>query len=33
MENPNGNYMIEINNLNKWFGDLQALDNVNLIVK
>ena len=33
MANPNGNHMIEINNLNKWFGDLQALNNVNLTVQ
>ena len=33
MANPNGNHMIEINNLNKWFGDLQALNNVNLTVE
>ena len=33
MTNPNGNHMIEIKNLNKWFGDLQALNNVNLTVE
>ena len=33
MANPNGKYMIEINNLNKWFGELQALNNVNLTVQ
>jgi polar amino acid transport system ATP-binding protein len=33
MTNLNGNHMIEINNLNKWFGDLQALNNVDLTVE
>jgi len=33
MTNPNGNPMIEINNLNKWFGNLQALNNVSLTVQ
>ncbi len=33
MANPNGNFMIEIKNLNKWFGDLQALNNVSLTVQ
>ena len=32
MVNLNGNHMVEINNLNKWFGNLQALKNVNLTV-
>jgi len=33
MANPNGNHMIEIKNLDKWFGDLHALNNVNLTVQ
>ena len=33
MANPNGNHMIEIKNINKWFGDLQALNNVNFTVQ
>jgi len=33
MTNPNGNQMVEIKNLNKWFGDLQALNNVDLTVQ
>jgi len=33
MTNLNGNHMIEIKNLNKWFGDLQALNDVNLTVQ
>ena len=33
MANPNGNYMIETKNLNKWFGNLQALNNVNFTVQ
>ena len=33
MTNPNGNHMVEIKNLSKWFGDLQALNNVNLTVQ
>ena len=32
MANPNGNTMIKIKNINKWFGNLQALNNVNLTV-
>jgi len=32
MTNNNGNKLIEISNVNKWFGDLQALDNVNLSI-
>jgi len=33
MTSPNGNHMIETKNLNKWFGDLQALNDVNLVVQ
>lgn len=33
MANLNENYMIEIKNLNKWFGDLQALNDVSLTVQ
>ena len=33
MANPNGNHMIEIKKLNKWFGDLQALNDVDLTVQ
>ena len=33
MTSPNGNHMIETKNLNKWFGDLQALNDVNLTVQ
>ena len=33
MANHNGNHMIEIKKLNKWFGDLQALNNVDLTVQ
>ena len=33
MANPNGKYMIEIKNINKWFGDLQALNSVNFTVQ
>ena len=33
MTSPNGKHMIETKNLNKWFGDLQALNDVNLIVQ
>jgi len=32
MASPNGKHMIEITNLDKWFGDLQALDGVDLTV-
>ncbi len=32
MDNNNNPNMIEIKHLNKWFGDLQALNDVNLIV-
>ena len=33
MTNLNGNHMIETKNLNKWFGNLHALNNVNLTVQ
>ena len=33
MTNLNGNHMIETKNLNKWFGSLHALNNVNLTVQ
>jgi len=33
MTSPNGNHMIETKNLHKWFGDLQALNDVNLVVQ
>ena len=33
MTSLNGNHMIETKNLNKWFGDLQALNDVDLIVE
>jgi polar amino acid transport system ATP-binding protein len=33
MANLNGNHMIEIKKLNKWFGDCQALNNVDLTVE
>jgi general L-amino acid transport system ATP-binding protein len=32
-KNNNINSIIEINNLNKWYGDFQALNNINLSVK
>jgi len=32
MTNNNGNPIIKINNVNKWFGDLQALEDVNLTI-
>ena len=33
MKNSTKNNIIEISNLNKWFGEFQALNNINLKVK
>ena len=33
LKNNNKNNIIEINNLNKWYGDFQALNSINLNVK
>ncbi len=32
MTSNNGNIIVEINNVNKWFGDLQALNDVSLTI-